>query len=237
MKIGIAEFYEDEATELRNLLFLLLEEEAPHVIKSILDSLYPSYVKAFPAHNIRYLQKAQQIRNPEAESFLKLLDEWSLGLELNRDWAKNRVLFILSSWKNEYIKRNGKMIKRRGRIHFLPGSETLTGVSKSKPSLPALSHWQPWIETEDEFKVSIEEYISEVKAIYLENGWKERITRRDRGTGPFSHLLWLIHYQFLNKTIAVIAQEHINSDPSGNLEIGCEAIKKGIKGIRKRMDL
>jgi hypothetical protein len=237
MKIGMAEFYEDEATELRNLLFLLIQEEAPHVIESIFENLYPIYVKAFPTHNIKYLQQAKQTRTPETELYLKLFNEWSADIGLDKDWAKNRVLFILSSWKNEYIKRNGKMIKQRGIIHMLPGSESITGVSKTKPSLPALDDWKPWFETDDYFRACIEDYISQVKAIYLKNGWKERITKRDRGTGPFSHLRWLIHYRFLKKPIADIAQEYINSDPSGTLDISSDAIKKGIKSIRKIIDL
>ena len=237
MKIGTGEFTKNNKTELRNYYFKVIEELAPHVVESMELELYPLYVNAFPKHDAKKYLHIRNKNNIESNKFHDRLLTWCEKNKLKNQWAMDRLVFILSTWKKEYIEdSNGQKIKRRGRIHTLPGNENIYNIPETKPSITDLGPWDAWFETEEEFRARIEGYILEVRKAYLEAGWEERLTKRDRGAGPLIHLKWLVQQLFCNKSIEDMAQDYIDTDTSGNLGIGDDTVRKAINTVTHELN-
>ncbi len=238
MKLSNGEFSKDEKTTARNMFFRSIQEEAPHVISSIESDLYPQYVKAFPEHDAKRYLHVKNNHSPEAHMFYNALNSWCKKYGLEHVWAMDRIIFILSSWDKKYIEReNGERLPRRGRIHSLPGNENIDNISEIKPIIPELEPWNAWFEKEEEFRQRVEGYIEKVKGIYREANWNEPLIKRDRGAGPLIHIRWLVQKLFLGKEVEDIAQEYMDSDPSGELEISNDAVRKALSNASKMIGL
>jgi hypothetical protein len=226
MEFGIGEFSKNQLSAFRNEFFLMVQREASHVIKNMQVELYPLYVNAFPKHNAQSYASIRSQNSQEAQVFHNALVEWSKHNNLHKEWAMDRLVFILSTWKI-----------KQGIIHILPGNEANDDTHKSIPLLAELKAWEAWIETEEEFRASVDAYIEETILAYIQAGWERRLVKRDRGGGPLSHLSWLVKNLFVDHTIADIANDYMTADPDGNTEISEDAIRKALRNTREILDL
>lgn len=221
-----------EKGPLRNHYFFAIRKVNPEVFDTLSEEVLPSYSDVFQGKKAPW--KLSQLREiDENTDFMNKLKSWGEKWYLTPKWALERALNILRCW-------HGSENLKKKKVILLPQEKTISMplIDSFKTSEP----WEPWIETEQDYKARVEtqlkEYIHKVKELYKEAGYTRPPKIRARSGTSTNHFEWLALYQTKEEmSIRMIAKEYFDIVSHEDEKKPIDSISTAINRLAKDIEL